>query len=270
MFSALRLRILELILPSSKQDGRPFHSRLRSRLGLQSPWAKVQDGRISKRMTQGNISAGVFGALDSAVVSSPRASRPDKPERTWPSRIRRRKQSKKRKTSSKPKPIGHPDRNVTPEELSSPDSLTDNFKNKSRLPMLYKTEEAEHFLDLEAEGSSIRNSLAVENHPFWTTAEIDLFNKLNMRGFEPLLPRTWELDFPTVPSALFTGDIQNAFMKAMYGSDFRGKFSSCTSNVNSNPISLKLMIRTCSNHHLDQRFTRFLFFSSLVLGFETV
>ncbi|MCJ1378498.1 hypothetical protein MMC17_001597 [Xylographa soralifera] len=310
MFSALRLRILELILPSSKQDDKRFRSRSRSRSRLQTPLARVRDGRISNADTPRNISAGVRGALESAVVSSPRAPRaissqdtpaavggasddtsmsgalhdavvddsqsdfitseddgprpppetsngsiknrglgpkttspeeafPSPPNTNTPSRTRRRKQWKKRKTSSKPKPIGHPDRNVAPEELSSPDSPTDNFQNKGRSPMLNKAEEAEHFLNLEVEGSSIRDSLAVENHLFWTTAEIDLFDKLNMRGFEPLLLRTWAIDFPTIPSALFTGDIQEAFLKAMYGSDFRA------SRALSDLLELGARVRDC-------------------------
>ena len=309
MFSVLRLRLLKLILPSSKQDDKRFRSRSRSRsrLHTRSPTHldRTQHGRVSKPNTRRKISTGVRGALESAIVSIPRVSNPNnsqdtpatlsyasddtvisgalydavvgysqsdlihsdddgsgpppvtsngsntnrnsRPEKTTPERAfpsppntnspsptGRREWWTKTKPSSKPKPIGHPDRNVTLEELSSPDSPTDNFKNKSRLPTLNKTEEAEHFLNLEVEGSNIRKSLALENYPLWTTAEIDLFDKLNMRGFEPLLLQTWAIDFPTIPSALFTGDIQKAFLKAMHGSEFRGKFSSCTTSVNSN------------------------------------
>ncbi|MCJ1283347.1 hypothetical protein MMC26_002675 [Xylographa opegraphella] len=301
MFSALRIRMLELILPSSKRNHKRFRSRSRSRSRLQTPLNRVQDGRISKPITPRDVSASVKAVMDSTTVSSPRVSRPNNsqsnptsmggasddssmsdtsdiismsgdphhavvngnqsdfitladnghkpppetgsgsnrnrdsapgtnsPEKAYPSppntntpnRIRSSKQWKKKKISIKPKPPGHPDRDVIPEELSSPDSPTDSFKGNNKLPVLNKTEEAEHFLDLEVEGSSIRNSLALEYHPLWTAAEIDVFNKLNMRGFEPLLPRTWALDFPTVPSALFTDDTQEAFLNAIYGSDFR-------------------------------------------------
>ena len=160
-------------------------------------------------------------------ISSSELVFPSPPNSITPSWTAKQPKWKKQKSPSKPEPTGHPGRNVTPDELSSPDSPTDNFKNNRRAPKLNKTEEAEHFLNLDVESSSVRDSLALENHPLWTKAEIDLFNKLNMRGFEPLMPRTWALDFPTIPTDLFTEDAQQAFLKAVNGTDFRGRPSSC-------------------------------------------
>lgn len=40
----------------------------------------------------------------------------------------------------------------------------------------------------------------------WAEAEKDLFFRLAFRGFEPLLPRNWTTDFPTLPSNLFSID----------------------------------------------------------------
>ena len=37
----------------------------------------------------------------------------------------------------------------------------------------------------------------------WSEGERDLFFRLAMRGFEPLIPKHWHLDFPTLPDSLF-------------------------------------------------------------------
>lgn len=57
----------------------------------------------------------------------------------------------------------------------------------------------------------------------WTEDEITLFQKLGMRGYEPLMPISWTMDFKTIPTALFTKDDDVAFIKAAHGTDFRGK-----------------------------------------------
>ena len=50
-----------------------------------------------------------------------------------------------------------------------------------------------------------------------------LSHKLNMRGFEALVPNTWRLDFTTIPTRMFAKDDRKAFIKPAYGSQFRGK-----------------------------------------------
>lgn len=67
----------------------------------------------------------------------------------------------------------------------------------------------------------------------WTDDEVWLFEKLNWRGFEPLLPQAWEADFETMYDALFTKDRDVAFIKSASGRDYYGKlqfhhFSFCT------------------------------------------
>lgn len=47
----------------------------------------------------------------------------------------------------------------------------------------------------------------------WTEDAIFLFQKLGMRGFEPLLPSAWFEDFPMLPADLFTRNIDKAFVK---------------------------------------------------------
>lgn len=113
-----------------------------------------------------------------------------------------------------------------------------------------------HEAEDELEGSTIiedspqRRSLSVENdttllndiddikdqkfaaekldeneHKGWTKEEIWLFEKLQDRGFEPLLHVTWGFDFPTLPVELFTTDRSKVFIKSMHDNDYHGTYS---------------------------------------------
>lgn len=44
------------------------------------------------------------------------------------------------------------------------------------------------------------------NSGIWERAERDLFFHLSLRGFEPILPKTWMMDFPTLPISLYHVD----------------------------------------------------------------
>ncbi|KAF2855689.1 hypothetical protein T440DRAFT_551053 [Plenodomus tracheiphilus IPT5] len=57
----------------------------------------------------------------------------------------------------------------------------------------------------------------------WTEDAVFLFQKLRMRGFEPLLPIDWLYDFETVPEDLFTANIDKAFIKPAEGSDYHAQ-----------------------------------------------
>ncbi|KAL9088477.1 MAG: hypothetical protein Q9165_006201 [Trypethelium subeluteriae] len=52
----------------------------------------------------------------------------------------------------------------------------------------------------------------------WTRPEIDLYLHLDMRGHEPLLPASWELDFNTLPDALFAEKEEDAYIRSLGGS----------------------------------------------------
>ncbi|OCK78767.1 hypothetical protein K432DRAFT_427031 [Lepidopterella palustris CBS 459.81] len=56
----------------------------------------------------------------------------------------------------------------------------------------------------------------------WSEDAIFIFQKLGMRGFEPLMPDTWAMDFVMMPTVLFTKNLSKAFIKPAYGNDFRG------------------------------------------------
>lgn len=59
----------------------------------------------------------------------------------------------------------------------------------------------------------------------WSKAERELFFRLAMRGFEPLLPRHWQLDFSTLPDTLFSvpeDEGKGPLIQALKTSDFHG------------------------------------------------
>lgn len=58
----------------------------------------------------------------------------------------------------------------------------------------------------------------------WSEDAVFLFQKLGMRGFEPLLPISWIHDFETVPEDLFTEKLDKAFIKPAFGTDYAGGF----------------------------------------------
>ena len=59
----------------------------------------------------------------------------------------------------------------------------------------------------------------------WPEDAVFLFQKLNMRGAEPLLPYDWNVDFPSLPLFLFTKSEAKQFIRADFLSDFRGTSS---------------------------------------------
>ena len=55
----------------------------------------------------------------------------------------------------------------------------------------------------------------------WSEAEKDLFYHLSLRGFEPLLPRNWMMDFPTLPLSLYATDGADPLIKPSKQDEFR-------------------------------------------------
>lgn len=56
----------------------------------------------------------------------------------------------------------------------------------------------------------------------WPEDAVFLFQKLNMRGSEPILPYDWNVDFPSLPLFLFTKSEAKQYIRAEFLSDFRG------------------------------------------------
>lgn len=78
------------------------------------------------------------------------------------------------------------------------------------------------FLDRQTELSRIQGTLNRIRAEEWHEDEVALFQKLNMRGFEPLLPSTWSFDFRTCPEIIFSSDDEETFINSASGNDFRG------------------------------------------------
>lgn len=59
----------------------------------------------------------------------------------------------------------------------------------------------------------------------WSEDAVFLFQKLGMRGLEPILPRDWLDDLETLPGDLFTVRPDKVFLKPAHGSAYNGKSS---------------------------------------------
>jgi hypothetical protein len=57
----------------------------------------------------------------------------------------------------------------------------------------------------------------------WAEAEKDLFYRLAMRGFEPLVPGHWTMDFKTLPQQLFSADERDPLILPFDVREFRAK-----------------------------------------------
>lgn len=60
----------------------------------------------------------------------------------------------------------------------------------------------------------------------WHDAEIRLFDELDLRGTQPLLPIEWAGDFPTCPPLLFSEDYDQTFLNSTSGDEFAGNLPS--------------------------------------------
>lgn len=79
------------------------------------------------------------------------------------------------------------------------------------------------FLDHQTELARRQETLERIKEGDWHVDEIALFQKLSMRGLEPLLPSHWSFDFRTCPSTIFSSNEEETFINSKSGCDFRGK-----------------------------------------------
>ena len=114
---------------------------------------------------------------------------------------------------------GHTDQN--PEEYSSDSDIEQENSVETKEQ---DADEAKFKFDLE---KAKRWAHAVKL-PLgqWADAERDLYFRLAMRGFEPLIPSNWKSDFMTLPESLFSSqDADDAIIRSMSDRDFRGTLS---------------------------------------------
>ncbi|KAF2201736.1 hypothetical protein GQ43DRAFT_370711 [Delitschia confertaspora ATCC 74209] len=57
----------------------------------------------------------------------------------------------------------------------------------------------------------------------WEEDAIMLFQKLGMRGFEPLFPNSWAFDFVMMPPMMFTDDLKKQYIKAKYNPEYHAQ-----------------------------------------------
>jgi hypothetical protein len=79
------------------------------------------------------------------------------------------------------------------------------------------------FLDRQTELARRQETIDRKREGNWHEDEIMLFQKLSMRGFEPLLPSHWNYDFRTCPATIFSRNENETFINARSGNDFRGR-----------------------------------------------
>lgn len=89
----------------------------------------------------------------------------------------------------------------------------------------HKAVDAEHERERrEAQGRELRAA-------GWTEDAIFLFQKLGMRGFEPILPWGWVNDFSVIPLDMFTKNEDKTFIRPISGSDAHGKSFSLVAHL---------------------------------------
>ena len=85
----------------------------------------------------------------------------------------------------------------------------------------------------------------------WPEDAVFLFQKLNMRGSEPLLPYDWNIDFPSLPMFMFTRIVAKQFIKSHQLSEFRGMHVPYYA-LFTGADQLQLSMHSASSSHWDQ------------------
>lgn len=95
--------------------------------------------------------------------------------------------------------------NIVRDRSFSQDSVLDEDEIFTKKTAVRREDRSEVNPQLEWEGA-FRHAQAQqlpEDSSTWSEAERDLFYRLAMRGFEPLIPSHWAMDFKTLPEPLF-------------------------------------------------------------------
>lgn len=114
----------------------------------------------------------------------------------------------------------------------TPSNAVDDFDaNETTLVMTehdYANERLEHneTFDAEAERERLERLKDDLSDKGWAGDAIALFTKLEARGKEPLLPKSWELEFETLPEALFTPEGFHPYIASLTeAGDFRASLA---------------------------------------------
>jgi len=111
------------------------------------------------------------------------------------------------------------------EHEGSDDEL--NLDPDVEAPLAVEEKVAAYLANQAIHASEVKADLAKASSEGWHADEVELFERLAMRGYEPLLPMAWARDFPTLPDHLFgkvkDGVEERTVFNAISGNDFRGK-----------------------------------------------
>ncbi|KAF7115731.1 hypothetical protein CNMCM5793_003234 [Aspergillus hiratsukae] len=90
------------------------------------------------------------------------------------------------------------------------------------LPEIQEDEANESVPDLTLERAKRWANAVNVPKDLWSEVEEQLFRRIAMRGFEPLLPKQWHYDFSTLPNPLFadSGEEPAPLINAITGSEF--------------------------------------------------
>jgi hypothetical protein len=112
------------------------------------------------------------------------------------------------------------------DSVASPTSEAEESETSVDRPeddAISSVEKVKEYLDRQAELALRKGAIdEVKAQGTWHPDEVFLFERLSMRSFEELLPASWQIDFPTLPEALFTTNPTKTFINFNYGSSSRG------------------------------------------------
>ena len=132
--------------------------------------------------------------------------------------------------------------------VTTPSGSDSSLDSDERYQPKHKIKENITEFDFEREAQIQREELLIKQHSGLTALEVKLFNQISMVGLEPLLPRSWQHDFPTFPDPMFI-DAANPeapmpFVCESHGSEYAGKsisaisFTTSTSFLPKTPLFL--------------------------------
>jgi hypothetical protein len=127
-------------------------------------------------------------------------------------------------SSPVPKREGETPTTGSNDESDEERSLEDQFDHEAEhKTMEYEDFQKQYELRLQYQKEAIGED--------WLKEEIELYEKLSMRGFQPLMPRHWGMDFRTIPESLFSPDDEECVIKSISGRDFRGELPFSSSSL---------------------------------------
>ena len=111
--------------------------------------------------------------------------------------------------------------------VTSPSGSDSSLDSEERYQPKHKIKENLREFDFDREAEIQRQQLLIKQHSGLTDLEVKLFNQISMVGLEPLLPLSWQHDFPTFPDPMFINtedpDAPVPFLCESRGSEYAGE-----------------------------------------------